>query len=69
MLLKKLKLILFILKIDKKTYSRVYLHVEECNLKDYNWEEMLLEKVIDAFQYQDMIEKCDKIKKIRKKLF
>lgn len=81
MLFKKLKLIFFIFKINRYTYERVYLNqrkkgirkyrkpLEECNLKDYNWKEMLLEEVIDAFQYQDMMEKSSKIKQVRKKLF
>lgn len=75
MFIKKLKLILKIIFLDKKDYERVYLHqrvkgiqkygkpLEECKLRDYNWELMLLEEIIDAFQYQEMLEKFNKSKK------
>jgi hypothetical protein len=69
MILKKLKLILKILFLKKETYNRVYLNqrikgikkygkpLEKCNLQDYNWEEMIQEEIIDAFQYLEMLEK------------
>jgi len=74
MFIKKLKLILVIIFLKKPTYQKVYLDqrvkgikkygkpLEKCDLRDYNWHRMLLEEVIDAFQYMEMLEKAKKTK-------
>ena len=71
MFLKKLKLILFILKINKTDYLDVHLTQRQKGLKKYgrtlqncpcdrhDWSRMVLEEVVDAFEYLDKKDSCN----------
>lgn len=67
MLLNKLKLIWIILNLNHKTWLRVYnkqrekgikkygVRLEDADKSAYDWREMVLEEVIDALNYVELI--------------
>ena len=69
MIFKKLKLILFILAINKEYFNKVSLNqrikgikkygkpIENCKIKDYNWKKMATEEIVDCWEYIKMIKK------------
>jgi hypothetical protein len=75
MILKKLKLILFIIFIKKDKFNNIFLSqrikgiqkygkpIENCKLTDYNWEIMAIEELVDCYEYLKMLDKFKKNKK------
>jgi hypothetical protein len=72
MILKKIKLILFILFIKKDDFDSAYLHqrkkgikkygkpLEKCKKDEYEWKEMALQEIVDCYQYITILDKFKK---------
>ena len=70
--IKKQKLIEFINSITEEDFNKISLkqrikgiskygkYVEDCYTKDYNWQTMALEEIVDCSGYLDMLEKHKK---------
>jgi len=70
--IKKQKLIEFINSITEEDFNKISLkqrikgiskygkYLEDCDTKDYNWQTMALEEIVDCSGYLDMLEKHKK---------